>query len=564
MSEEIKKKRGRPPGSGKKVEGVASKVSTKAKVQKKEEPDAENENPSFEPIEPAPVETGDGDRVINYGFHFLDTEEDYGVKFKAALEGAVSARKNQSVSYKSMSEVQDSFAFPLKHFLLQAAVGQYGIPRKKIIDIIGGEGLGKSTLVMQLLGWAMDVGCPALYIECETKQLPPARVMRALHPDFARAYKMLQRLRVEPVNSLDHMWQVMKDFVYVARGTKGNKDTPRVPMHVPIVIAIDPWSKLLNPDEAAGFYNYGDNMSDAKKKKFKEISEGSNLGHAKWAHKWCRLLPSFLNQYNVVVIIVHHQNAKIDMSGMGGSSFMSAEASALYNKTRIGGNALHQNTALTLTLSRKGLSKNSAGEIVGNLISARVAKNSYGPDNTKFFYEIKTGCYNDTISKMDMAVNLNIGFATMAAEQKWMSTIVKGNKFSSPVLGVNEVSADEFYEAFEANKDAKLNLGRLLGIGGYVDFVDKIREDLDNGYHADYDESIEADEIHVIPELSEVEMQKLRLIMEANNKIEADPNSADEALEAMQVQFLSMEEGESPVVESSNQEPVNEEPVSQD
>lgn len=523
MSEDItKKKRGRPPGAGKAKVTKAKPVSSGSNEQPK------NEDPSFEPIEE--VNTTNV-RDIDYGYHFLDSEEDYGVKFKAALETVSSARKNQSVSYRSMAEVQDSFAFPFKHFLMQAVTGQYGIPQKKIIDIIGGEGIGKTTLTMQMLGWAMDVGCPALYIECEAKQIQSSRVMRSMHPNIVRAYKMLSRLRVEPVNSLDHMWQTMKDFVYIARGTKGNKDTPRVPMHVPIVIAIDPWSKLLNPDEAKGFYNYGDNMSDANKKKFKEINEGSNLGHAKWAHKWCRLLPTFLQQYNVVVIIVHHQNAKIDMSGGGAASYMSAEASALFNKTRIGGQALHQNTALTLILSRKGLSKNSAGEVVGNLVSCRVAKNSYGPDNAKLFWEIKTSGFNDTLGHMDPAINFNAGFATMAAEQKWMSTSVKGSKFSSPVLGVQEVTADEFYAAFEANQEVKVRLGTTLNINGYVDFVDKMKSDIEANYHAEYEDSIESDTLPAKLELPEEELKALRARMEQDNP---DMNNLNYTTEQLQ------------------------------
>jgi RecA/RadA recombinase len=452
---------------------------------------------------------------IDYGFHFLDNEEDYGDKFKQALDSAVSARKNQTVGFKKMSEVQEGFAFPFRHFLLQYAVGQFGIPPQKIIDIIGAEGIGKTTFVMDLLGNAMDVGCPALYIECESKQIPPARAMRALHPNVLRAYKMLNRLRVEPVNSLDHMWQVMKDFVYIARGTRGNKDTPRVPIHVPIVIAVDPWSKLLNPDEAAGFYNYGDNMSDAKKKKFKEVNEGSNLGHAKWAHRWCRLLPAFLKQFNVVLIIVHHQNDKIDMSGSGGVSYMSPENSALYNKTRIGGKALHQNTALTLILSRRGLAKNGSGDITGNLISCRVAKNSLGHDNVKFFYELRTGYYNDSLTHWDPAINYNLGFANTCAEQKWLSTSVKGSRFSSPVLGVTEVSADEFYAAFEANPEIKFNLGKQLGINGYIDVVDNIKITIDKNYHADYEASIEH-EVEDNEELDQEALQQLRNKMEAN------------------------------------------------
>lgn len=493
-----KKRRGRPPGSAKKETAHESAVESLVDNDTIESP-------------PAPVPGIN----IDYGFHFLDSEEDYGDKFKVALDGAVSSRKNQSVSFKKMSDIQEGFAFPFKHFLLQYAVGQYGVPPQKIIDIIGAEGIGKSTLVMDMLGSAMDVGCPALYLECESKQIPPPRVMRALHPSITRAYKMLNRLRVEPVNSLDHMWQAMKDFVYIARGTKGTKDTPRVPMHVPIVIAVDPWSKLLNPDEAAGFYNYGDNMSDAKKKKFKEINEGSNLGHAKWAHKWCRLLPAFLKQYNVVLIVVNHQNDKIDMGGSA-PSFMTPETSALYNKTCIGGKALRQNTALTLILSRKGLAKNGSGDVTGNLITCRVAKNSLGHDNIKFFYELRTGFYNDTLTHMDSAINFNIGFATTCAEQKWMSTSVKGSKFSSPVLGVAEVSADEFCEAFNANQEVKFNLGKQLGINGYVDVVDNIKSTIEKNYHADHDDTIES-EIELGRNIDLEALEALRQKMEQGN-----------------------------------------------
>lgn len=512
MNEEIiKKRRGRPPGSGKKSQTVSTET----------EPCLSDVD---EPIlNPAPESPG---VVIDYGFHFLDNQDDYGEKFKEALDSAVSSRKNQTVSFKKMSEVQEGFAFPLRHFLLQYAVGQFGIPSQKIIDIIGAEGIGKTTFVMDLLGGAMDVGCPALYIECESKQIPPARAMRALHPYMPRAFKMLNRLRVEPVNSLDHMWQVMKDFVYIARGTKGSKDTPRVPMHVPIVIAVDPWSKLLNPDEAAGFYNYGDNMSDAKKKKFKEINEGSNLGHAKWAHKWCRLLPAFLKQFNVVLIIVHHQNDKIDMSAGGGVSFMTPEASALYNKTRIGGKALHQNTALTLILSRRGLAKNGSGDVTGNLISARVAKNSLGPDNIKFFYELRTGFFNDSLTHLDPAINYNVGFATLCAEQKWLSTSVKGSKFSSPVLGVTEVSADDFYAAFEANQDVKFNLGKQLGINGYIDVVDNIKDLISKNYHDENEDSIEST-IDNGRDLDLAALQSLRDKMESNMSFEVSVESDD-------------------------------------
>lgn len=543
MSEEpTKTRRGRPPAAG----AVAG-----TKKKKEAKPPTELAVPeSVEDMESPPV-AADGVH-IDYGFHFLDTQEDYGEGFQQALESVAAARKNQTIGFKKMSEIQESFAFPFRHFLLQYAVGQFGVPSKKIIDIIGAEGIGKSTLVMNMLGGAMDVGCPAMYVECESKLISPARAMRALHSDMARAYKMLSRLRIESVNSLDHMWQVIKDFVYVARGTKGSKDTPRVPMHVPLVIAVDPWSKLLNPDEAAGFYNYGDNMSDAKKKKFKEVNEGSNLGHAKWAHRWCRLLPAFLKQFNVVLIIVHHQNDKIEMGGGGAASYMSPEASALYNKTRIGGKALHQNTALTLILSRKGLSKNSAQEVTGNLISCRVAKNSLGHDNVKFFYELRTSHFHDTITRLDHALNFNIGFATMCAEQKWLSTTVKGSRFTSSVLGVTEVSADQFYEAFEAATEQRMDLGRKLGINGYVNIVDNIKQNLELSYHAEHKDSIESDV--VVEQPSPEEMERLRAAMDKDNAQFIDVEAVSVDTEAHLESVLhDIDESQESEIETTNE-----------
>ena len=117
---------------------------------------------------------------------------------------------------------------------------------------------------------------------------------------------------------------------------------------------------------------------------------------------------------------------------------------------------------------------------------------------------------------MDPAINYNVGFATMCAEQKWMSTSVKGSKFSSPVLGVTEVSADEFCAAFNANQEIKFNLGKQLGINGYIDVVDNIKTTIEKNYHADHDDTIES-EIELGQTLDETAMQALRDKMEQNN-----------------------------------------------
>jgi hypothetical protein len=82
-------------------------------------------------------------------------------------------------------------------------------------------------------------------------------------------------------------------------------------------------------------------------------------------------------------------------------------------------------------------------------------------------------------------------------------------------LGVTEVSADEFYAAFEANPEIKFNLGKQLGINGYIDVVDNIKITIDKNYHADYEASIEH-EVEDNEELDQEALQQLRNKMEAN------------------------------------------------
>ena len=97
-----------------------------------------------------------------------------------------------------------------------------------------------------------------------------------------------------------------------------------------------------------------------------------------------------------------------------------------------------------------------------------------------------------------------------------MSTSVKGSKFSSPVLGVTEVSADEFCEAFDANQAVKFNLGKQLGINGYVDVVDNIKSMIEKNYHAEHDDSVES-EIELGTQLDLEALEALRQKMEQGN-----------------------------------------------
>lgn len=423
------------------------------------------------PESPPPVISGEEPVKIpgqpDFGFNILDEEEDVNDSIEQVLTSFTARRKNQTVDFSSIADIRETM-LPVGNFYLQWALGFYGIPEGCLIDIIGAEGIGKTTLTFQLLGWAMSAGCPAHYIECEGKQLPTRRVLRALHPDKATAKKMAKRMRKSRVNSLEHLEQEIYDYVNAARGNITLKDAKTIPLRVPLVVAVDPWSKLMNPDEAAGFYDYGDNMSDAKKKKYKAAGTASNLGHAKWAHAFCRKLPYFLRKNNVILIFVHHQNDDIDMSGQGASRLPQIWKD-LHNKKKLGGRATNQNAAIQLILARGSEIKDADKKVTGKEIHMLVDKNSFGPDKRQIKYELRTDSFYDTETTLEPAICFDNGMANWFADNKFLGTSLERKRFTSETLGLTSVTSQQFCSAFDASPKIKMQLGEQLNIEGYID-----------------------------------------------------------------------------------------------
>ena len=412
---------------------------------------------------------------MQYGFDIMDGEEDVNDSIERVLTSVVGRRKNQTIGFSRLADVRESM-LPLKNFYLQWALGIYGIPEGCMMDIIGAEGIGKTTLVFQIMGWAMDSGCPAFYIECENKQLPARRILRALHPDKKRADKMLKRIRRSQVNSLEHLEQEIMDYVNAARGTTTLKEAKHVPHRVPIVIVVDPWSKLLNADESKGFYNYGENMTDANKAKFKASGEASNMGHAKWAQAFCRRMPYFLRKNNVILILVHHQNDDVDMGAKKGGPALPQVWKDLNNTKKIGGRAFNQNAAIQLILARNGEEKNAAKTTIGRNVALKVHKNSYGPDKRQIGYTIRTDDFEDTDEFYEPAISFDEQMANWMAINKYYGTSLSSKRFTCEMLDVISVKGKGLCDAFNANVELKNKLGNVLGIEGYIDTVEEIRK----------------------------------------------------------------------------------------
>jgi RecA/RadA recombinase len=437
-----------------------------------------------------------------YGFDILDgdEEDDVNNSIEKVLTSVIGRRKNQTVGFSSLADVREDM-LPLNNFYLQWALGMYGIPTGSMVDIIGAEGIGKTTLAFQIMGWAMDAGCPAFYIECENKQLPARRILRALHTDKVRADKMLKRLRRSQVNSLEHLEQEITDYVNAARGNTTLKDAKHIPLRVPIVIVVDPWSKLLSADEAVGFYGYGDNLSDANKAKLKAAGEASNMGHSKWAHAFCRRMPYFLRKNNVILIQIHHQNDDVDMGAKKGGPALPQIWKDLNNAKKIGGRAFNQNAAIQLILARGSEEKNSAKTaVIGKNVLMKVHKNSYGTDKRQIGWTIRTDEFDDTDTHYEAAISFDEQMANWMAANKYYGTSLSAKRFTCEALGVYSGRSGELCKAFNANIDLKSKLGSVLGIEGYIDTVEEIRKKLALASKTSADYVASEDPLNNIPE----------------------------------------------------------------
>lgn len=278
----------------------------------------------------------------------------------------------------------------------------------------------------------------------------------------------------------------------VMRGkeTGGRKASISIPMHVPLIVVIDPWGKLMSKDEAAGFYDFGKNMSD----KEKSLLDASNMGHSKASHRWARRLPYILGNMNVTLILVQHQNTKVDMSGK--ASPMAGDAGTLYNNTKVGGKGFDQLDSMQIILGRKGLVKNSAGDKIGKTIQARMHKNSWGAESRVIEYDLINDQYKDvppsetSPGRLDRVIRFERWTAEWLAENKALDVTIKMRRVTCPSLNLTGVTYTEFMDTLKANPEVLNNLRKQLRIQGFYDALADM-EFILSGLHKPQDKDLE-------------------------------------------------------------------------
>lgn len=392
------------------------------------------------------------------------------------MQATLSARKNRTTDYRTMDQVRVEL-LPVRDFFFQHFLGSYGIPKRSLLEIIAGKGLGKTTLALWLAGGIIDkTGAPTLFLEGEGKPIDANRAIRTMSTDPVRAKKLLQSITFKSVKQLAEMHEQLLLFCRTWRGenVRGKKGIA-IPRSIPLVVIVDPFSKLLNQAEANGFYDYNKNMDEANKKKVKDIGEGSNLGHSNWAAGWGRRLGHIMEFYNVLLIVTHHQNCKIDMGGGGGIS-LPENTAALYNTVKIGGKATEQNAATMIIMAQGGQVKDSGGNVQGKYINARVEKNSYGPGNRKASWELREVCEPFDIEGkyLDSALHFEDEMGKWMATEKLCGVTVDRKRYTSKELGLNGATGVELSQAFHSDLDMMNKLGKDLRMVGYDDLVDRI------------------------------------------------------------------------------------------
>lgn len=394
------------------------------------------------------------------------------------------ARKRKTpVKFCTYAEVRTKFA-AFDHLYLEYLWGSRGLPEHTLGEIIGPEGIGKTTLAFWIAGRCIRQGMPVLYLETEGKPMLPERVMRNFSTDRAEARRMLNMVTYAEVHELKTSAKVIEEWAV------GLRNTARYPHNIPALVIVDTWCKMMSPAEAEGRLGDGDEASeveqskvkDAKPKKqakkrakavkMKDVGEASNLGHSAFAHDWVRVLPEFMTRYNLMTILVRHQNVKVDM-GPGGPAIAMGQ---MYNKTKIGGKAFDQLAAWQLILGSGGVWRNTTdtGVLYGQEVICRMDKNGYGPKGRRAAWRLRNEHMEDTDTYLAPSLRFEHDTARWLMDTGLLGLTCNQGRYTSQALEVMAVTPEVLWAALSMRADMLKGLAQALKIEGYGDEVDRI------------------------------------------------------------------------------------------
>lgn len=403
----------------------------------------------------------------------------------AALAAAMSRKKNRVVNFTTQAELRIEF-LTVRSIYLQWCLGNWGIPKGQTVEIIAKDKLGKTSLLYWLFGGFLMQGSPCLVVVGENKPMDRPWAVRCLSADPKMANRMLEEIGMLTSGQLDEMHEYLKRWILICRDPES---AHYVPLHVPLVIAVDPVGKLATRQEAAGGGYVYDDLVKADEADLAD--KGHNWDRAKWMHDFMRRNDALQAQNNVNTFFVSHQNDEA-AGGKMRPSFIPQWSVDLSHRTKPGGQASNQSSCLQLVLADQGVIY-SGGVKVARRIALKPYKNSYGTDERMCSFALKQSDHEDRPGYIDPGIRWDYTTLEWMAEHGLLGVKKTGQnskdlRYSSVELGFTQLTLMEAARVIDTLPQEKIDeLGKRLLIPGYIDIyqhiMDQVAELPESAFH---------------------------------------------------------------------------------